>query len=176
MLGWIGWIGDDPAAHPGSGRRLPSVDSVVIVHLVATWFMVGLIWTIQVVHYPLFAEVGADAYVAYQRGHIERIGPLLALPWLIEGVCTAALLLVADRRIRRLAVVGAAAMGGVLLISGLWSAPAHGELADGFDAAVHDRLMTINLVRTMLWTLRGVVAVAMLVEVRRRWGQRRSVA
>jgi hypothetical protein len=49
-------------------------------------------------------------------------------------------------------------MGVVLLISGVWSAPAHGDLADGFDAAVHDRLMTANLVRTLAWTVRGVVA------------------
>jgi hypothetical protein len=49
-------------------------------------------------------------------------------------------------------------MGVVLLISGVWSAPAHGDLADGFDAAVHDRLMTANLVRTLAWTVRGVTA------------------
>lgn len=145
------------------------VDAVVIVHLVATCVMVGLIWTIHVVHYPLFAEVGADAYVGYQRGHLDRIGALLAVPWLVEGVCAAALLLAADRRVRRLAVVGAVAMAGVLLISAVWSAPAHGELAHGFDPEVHGRLMTANLVRTLLWTARGVVAVLMLVEVRRRW-------
>jgi hypothetical protein len=49
-------------------------------------------------------------------------------------------------------------MGVVLLISGVWSAPAHGDLADGFDAAVHDRLMTANLVRTLAWTVCGVTA------------------
>jgi len=44
------------------------------------------------------------------------------------------------------------------VISGFWSAPAHGELADGFDAAVHDRLMTANLLRALAWTVRGLTA------------------
>jgi hypothetical protein len=139
---------------------------VVIVHVVATWFMVGMIWTIHTVHYPLFADVGADTYVQYQAAHVDRIGPLLALPWLVEGVTLLALLwlaFVAGRRDLRLPVaIGAVAMAVVLVISGFWSAPAHGDLADGFDAAVHDRLMTANLVRTLAWTVRGVTAAWIL--------------
>ena len=50
-------------------------------------------------------------------------------------------------------------MAIALIISGFWSAPAHGDLADGFNAAVHDRLMTANLVRSLAWTLCGVSAI-----------------
>ena len=77
----------------------------------------------------------------------------------------AALLLAADRGVRRSAVIGAIAMAVVLVISGFWSAPAHAELADGFDPAVHSRLMTADLVRTIAWTIRGVVAVDILRRV-----------
>lgn len=133
-----------------------------VVHVLATWFMVGMIWTIHLVHYPLFAEVGDDAYVAYQAAHVDRIGMLLAVPWLLEGVTLLGLLWLAylgGRRDLRLPVtIGAVAMAAVLVISGFWSAPAHGELADGFDAAVHDRLMTANLVRALAWSIRGAMA------------------
>ena len=136
---------------------------LVIVHLAATWFMVGLIWTVHTVHYPLFAEVGPATYRAFQAEHVERIGRLLLLPWLTEGLTLLGLIWTAFRGGRRdlrvPVAVGAVAMGVVLLISGFWSAPAHGELADGFDAAVHDRLMTANLVRTLAWTVRGATAV-----------------
>ena len=134
----------------------------VLVHLIATWFMVGMIWTIHTVHYPLFASVGPDSYVTFQADHVDRIGPLLVVPWLVEGVTLLGLLwlaFVAGRTELRLPVaIGAVAMAVVLVISGFWSAPAHGELADGFDAAVHDRLMAANLVRTLAWTVRGVIA------------------
>ncbi|MFM8483846.1 MAG: hypothetical protein ACKOBT_10925, partial [Actinomycetota bacterium] len=68
-----------------------------IVHLVATWFMVGLIWTIHVVHYPLFAYVGPDEYVAFQAEHVRRIGMVLLVPWAVEGICILSLLVMAMR-------------------------------------------------------------------------------
>ena len=135
---------------------------MVFVHLAATWFMVGLIWTIHFVHYPLFAEVGEATYVAYQAAHVDRIGKILLVPWAVEGIAAAAILFTAlatrDRRVLPPAVIGAVAMGVVLLVSGFWSAPAHGELADGFDPEVHDRLMNADLVRTLAWTVRGFTA------------------
>ena len=142
------------------------VRAIVIAHVVATWFMVGLIWTIHVVHYPLFAEVGDATYVAFQSAHVDRIGKLLFVPWLTEGITLLALLwlaFIAGRRELRIPVmIGAIAMAMVLVISGFWSAPAHGELMDGFDSAVHDRLMTANLIRTLAWTVRGLTAVWIL--------------
>jgi len=147
---------------------------VVITHVVATWFMVGLIWTIHVVHYPLFAEVGDAAYVGFQAAHVDRIGPLLAVPWAIEGLTAAVILFGAvtshDRSFLVPAVLGAAALGVVLVVSGFWSAPAHGELADGFDPDVHARLMTADLVRTLAWTIRGGCAVWMASLLFRRSG------
>ncbi len=134
--------------------------------------MVGLIWTIHIVHYPLFAEVGEATYVAFQSAHVDRIGKLLFVPWLTEGATLLALLwltFIAGRReLRRPVMVGAVAMAVVLVISGFWSAPAHGELMDGFDSAVHDRLMTANLIRTLAWSVRGVTAVWILALVWRR--------
>lgn len=144
--------------------------AITVTHLVATWFMVGLIWTIHTVHYPLFREVGPDTYETFQAEHVERIGRLLALPWAIEGATAAILLFAAvssrDRRLLPPTIIGAAAMGVVLVISGFWSAPAHAELADGFDRAVHDRLMRADLIRTIAWTVRGGCAVWIVASTR----------
>ena len=135
---------------------------VAVVHVLATWFMVGMIWTIHLVHYPLFAEVGPATYVDFQTAHVERIGTLLLVPWLTEGLTLLALIgaafLGGRLNLRIPVAIGAVAMAAVLIISGFWSAPAHGDLADGFDAAVHDRLMTANLIRAFAWTARGACA------------------
>lgn len=128
--------------------------------------MVGLIWTIHVVHYPLFAKVGEANYVAFQAEHVDRIGSLLLVPWLTEGLTllgVSAMAFLGGRRELRLpAAIGSVGMAVVLVISGFWSAPAHGELADGFDASVHARLMDANLVRTLAWTVCGVAATWVL--------------
>lgn len=140
-----------------------------IAHMASTFFMVGLIWTIHVVHYPLFAYVGESTYVSFQAEHVDRIGKLLLLPWLTEGVTLLGILLLAffgtRRDLRLPAFLNGLGMAIALVISGVWSAPAHGELADGFDAAVHHRLMNANLVRTLAWTLCGISAVWLLVRM-----------
>ena len=125
--------------------------------------MVGLIWTIHTVHYPLFAHVGESTYAAFQSQHVNRIGKLLFLPWLTEGITLLAILVLAffgnQHNLRLPAFLNGVGMAIALIISGFWSAPAHGDLADGFNAAVHDRLMTANLVRSLAWTLCGVSAM-----------------
>ena len=137
--------------------------TLLVIHLAATLFMVGLIWTIHYVHYPLFANVGESTYASFQASHVERIGKLLFVPWLTEGITLIGVLALAflggHKALRVPAVINGAAMAVVLVISGFWSAPAHGKLADGFDASVHDQLMTANLIRTLAWTVCGICAI-----------------
>jgi hypothetical protein len=137
--------------------------TLLVIHLAATLFMVGLIWTIHYVHYPLFAHVGESTYASFQAEHVERIGKLLFVPWLTEGITLLGILALAFlgglKTLRVPAVINGAAMAVVLLISGFWSAPTHAKLADGFDESLHDQLMTVNLIRTLAWTVCGICAV-----------------
>ena len=43
--------------------------TVLLANVVTTLFLVGLIWMVQVVHYPLFNDVGEQNYVSYQQRH-----------------------------------------------------------------------------------------------------------
>ncbi len=136
---------------------------LVVVHAAASMFMVGLIWTIHYVHYPLFAYVGETTYASFQAVHVERIGRLLFVPWLTEGFTLIGILVLAflggRKTLRVPAVLNGAAMAVVLVMSGFWSAPAHARLADGFDKAVHDQLMTVNLIRSLAWTVCGACSI-----------------
>lgn len=138
--------------------------ALLAAHLGVTCAMVGLIWFVQVVHYPLFAAVGADGFAAYERAHQRRtsfvVGPCMGA----EGVL--ALVLVArppDGLGRALPLVGLALLGVVQASTVLLQVPAHGALAAGFDARAARRLVRTNWVRTAGWTARGVLAAAMLV-------------
>lgn len=125
--------------------------------------MVGLIWTIHVVHYPLFDKVGEATYGAFQTEHMRRISQLLVVPWGVEALSALALVALAPTtRLRVVAIVGLVLFGLVLLITGLGAAPIHGRLVDGFDAAEHRRLLQVDLARTLVWTARGVVATVLL--------------
>ena len=45
---------------------------VLLLQVVTTLFMVGVIWFVQVVHYPLMAHVGRAEAVAYEKSHTHR--------------------------------------------------------------------------------------------------------
>ena len=141
--------------------------TLLVIHLAATLFMVGLIWTIHYVHYPLFAYVGESTYASFQAAHVVRIGKLLFVPWLTEGITLIGVLALAflgtHKVLRVPAVINGAAMAVVLVISGFWSAPTHAKLADGFDTSIHDQLMTVNLIRTLAWTVCGICAIWMVL-------------
>ena len=141
--------------------------TLLVIHLAATLFMVGLIWTIHYVHYPLFAYVGESTYASFQAAHVERIGKLLFVPWLTEGVTLLGILALAflggHKALRIPSVINGLAMAVVLVISGFWSAPTHAKLADGFDTSIHDQLMTVNLIRTLAWTVCGICAMWMVL-------------
>lgn len=142
---------------------------VAVAHAVSTLVLVGLIWTIQVVHYPLFALVGADAFTAYEAAHSARITAVIGLPWAVQGVTTAALLLAPPAGVPRWLVATSAALAlAPVIVTVVWSVPAHTGLASGFDAAAHARLVATNWLRTAAWTLGGVTATTIMVLALRR--------
>jgi len=48
------------------------IEVLLVAHAAATLVMVGVIWFVQVVHYPLMARVSASEFAAYEREHQNR--------------------------------------------------------------------------------------------------------
>lgn len=134
------------------------------VHLAATWYMVGLIWFVHVVHYPQFDGVGADRWADYHRRHLRGTTFVVAPVMLVE-LATAIAILFA----RPLEIGAGVAWTGLGFLAIVWlstfarQVPRHNELADGFDAISHARLCRSNLWRAILWTARGVLLLAATV-------------
>lgn len=141
-----------------------SVEGVVLLlHAGATLMMTGLIWFVQVVHYPLFSAVGVDGAPRYAAAHqrltTRVVGPLMLLEgagavWLAARPPTGVPALLPIAGLALLAVIwGATALAQV---------PCHRRLSQGFDEATHRRLVRTNWVRTIGWSLRSIAALAML--------------
>ena len=138
---------------------------VVVAHVCATWFMVGLIWMVQKVHYPLFAAVGASSQDTYATEHTRRIARLLALPASVEVVT--AVILIWNRPMGTsiwLVLISGALLGAVWLTTLLVQVPIHRRLSLGWSAPVIERLVNTNWLRTAAWSVRGVLALVMLVQ------------
>ncbi len=131
---------------------------VFLVHFGATWALVGLIWFVQVVHYPLFGHVGRDAFAPYEEQHTRRTGWVVGVLMPLEAIT--ALWLV----VRPPPEVGTAwFLLGLALVGALWlttlvvHVPLHRQLSRGFDTYLGNRLVRTNWIRTILWSARGVL-------------------
>lgn len=139
--------------------------TVLILCAAATWFMTGLHWFVQVVHYPLFAEVGPDRFLTYHRRHSERTTPVVLPAMAVELVTSGWLLFAAPAG----ASTGLIAAGFALALltwvaTGVLAVPRHTELGAGFDVRVHRRLESASWVRTAAWSAHAVVVGVLLAQ------------
>jgi hypothetical protein len=138
-----------------------SAEWLLPVHVAATWFMVGLIWFVQIVHYPLFAGVGSTPFMRYAQQHQRRTTLVVLPPMLIELGTAIQLVLVPSTDVPR-----AAAIAGLALLALIWAStfllqvPCHRRLSRGFEAAAHRTLVWTNLLRALLWSARGVLVLS----------------
>ncbi len=137
--------------------------AILIVHAAATWFMTGLIWFVQIVHYPLFGAVGRDEFATYEREHQRRTTLVVAPVMLIEFATAAALCFRTAGTDRTLALIGAALLAAVWSSTWLLQVPLHNRLSTGHQHPLIRRLGTTNWVRTAAWTGRGIIAAALIL-------------
>ena len=135
---------------------------VLLLHAGVTWLLVGLIWFVQVVHYPLFASVGEDQSAGYAAQHQRLTGFVVIVPMLLELSLAALLVLRATPGERLLPIVGLSLLAIIWLSTFLLQVPCHRQLLEGAGVEVVDRLVATNWIRTVSWSLRGVLALWML--------------
>jgi hypothetical protein len=137
--------------------------ALVIAHLAATWFMVGVIWIVQRVTYPAFRHVGGDG-ADYHRAHTTGIGPVVGIGMGVEAAAAVLLVWPGVPGVSIwLALAGLAVLGLIQSSTLFLQVPSHGRLSSGMDPAEIDRLVATNWIRTVGWTVRGGIAVAVLL-------------
>jgi hypothetical protein len=143
----------------------PARDALLLTHAFATCFMTGLVWFVQLVHYPLMASAARDDdpthYPRFQTQHMRRTTWIVAPVMLTELSCALAI-----------PALGLApntlAIPALLLLALVWistfalQVPAHSALERAFDPRAHTRLVALNWPRTLLWTARSALALLML--------------
>ncbi len=122
--------------------------------------MTGIIWFVQVVHYPLFAVVSDPDHLRYAPLHQKWTGWIVGPPMLLE-LATSTLLLWPAFRPRFIGGSGAASGFALLAIvwisTALLQVPLHERLMKGLDLDTVGRLIQTNIIRTAAWSLRSAL-------------------
>ena len=135
---------------------MPATFLLVLSNLVLSAILTGLIWTIQLVHYPGFLKVGVDNFLEYQHMHMRTIS-YLVIPLMLSELAVAVMLQWAHWKqpVHSLVYGATASLLIIWLSTWLVSSPLHGKLAQsGFDETVVQQLVSTNWIRTIAWSLR----------------------
>ncbi len=134
-----------------------------LLDIAATLYMWGVIWTIQVVHYPLFARVGADHWGDYHHAH-TRLMTYVVLPAMVTEIGTSGLLALVRPSWLSPGLLWAGFACAVLTwaVTFFVSVPLHDTLSRGFDPAAISRIVATNWLRTALWTAHTLILLMQL--------------
>ena len=126
-----------------------------------TLMLTGLIWVIQLVHYPSFRFVDESRFADFHRFHTFSIS-LIVIPLMLTELATGScrLLICMDPSFSDpLTVWGEraafAALLGVWVSTFLIQVPLHERLALSRDPQLIEALVQSNWIRTGLWSLRA---------------------
>jgi hypothetical protein len=137
----------------------------LLANTAATIFMVGLIWFVQRVHYPLLAQVDVDQQISVGAEHQRRTAQVVGLPMAVEGVSTLILLVnQPDQVMWWLPWMGAILLAISLGSTVFLSVPLHQKMVNQPSAELGKKLVSTNWPRTISWTLRGVICVVMCAQ------------
>ncbi|NIL97856.1 MAG: hypothetical protein GTO53_08960 [Planctomycetales bacterium] len=137
--------------------------SLLLVNLAATLMMVGLIWFVQIVHYPLFEHAEGPQFKALARDH-QRLTTWVVAPLMITELVTAAALIYwRPPNIGNASTLLAFAIVVLIwLITYLVQVPQHEVLSSGYDQQVVRELVRENWWRTAAWSCRGLLVLSMV--------------
>ncbi len=128
------------------------------LHFASVAFMTGLIWLVQLVHYPLMSLVDRGRFAEFHSAHSFRITWIVA-PIMGLELVTAVLLPLLGAAEVQVAWICLALTGLVFASTALLSVPEHSRLSSGFLGDAHLRLVQTNWVRTVAWSIHLVICL-----------------
>jgi len=139
------------------GMAFVGGDLLLVLHLLGTFGMTGLIWFVQVVHYPMLARFPVPDFGETARIHCDRTGFVVA-PLMLGEAATGVLLWMSGLRTPLFTA-------SLWVLFGIWAStfvvqvPLHRRLLAGWDPAAAARLTGTNWIRTAGWTARTTCLV-----------------
>ena len=138
----------------------------LLLETAATTFMSGVLWTMQLLNYPLLALVGRDAFPGYEAAHNRRFALVVVPGVLAAAVGGIGLVAARPGQVPLWAPVCELALLVLVIIStAALQGRQHGALARGFDQRTLSLLVRSNWIRVAAWSAAAVIALWMCQQV-----------
>lgn len=118
--------------------------------------MTGLIWLIQLVHYPTFKYVDKNNFTDFSDFHTKQITKIV-LPAMLLEIATSAVLIYLNFNI--LFVINFILNSIIFITTFFLSVPKHEKLKIEKNKFIINSLILTNWPRTLIWSLRSLILI-----------------
>lgn len=131
--------------------------STLGLHYFCCSFMTGLIWIVQLIHYPTFKFLDRDRFDEYEIFHTRRITALIGPVMLFELGSGLFLFYLWKNVYFWQMLLNVILLGLIWLVTLFISRPFHQRLLKRFDPELCHKLIKTNWIRTILWSIRCLI-------------------
>ena len=136
-----------------------------LITLALTLYMSGMIWSMQILEYPLFALVGPKEFPEYHRRHNRGLPFLVIIPSIGAFVSAVVLIFTRPARLPLWSTIVIAVLDlFIIAATAVREAPLHAQLdREGYSPTVIRQLVLGNWIRTLLWTINAILLLVLTV-------------
>ena len=129
------------------------LDFLYKIHIVSTSVMVGVIWIMQLVHYPSFSFISIEDYKSFQEFHMKRIS-LVVIPAMIIELTSGILIFWFHQTNNIFFNISLFFLFLIWFLTAILFSKMHQKLTLGYQISIVTKLVNLNWLRTLSWTLR----------------------
>lgn len=133
------------------------MDFLFFLNVISAFLLTGVIWTIQIVHYPSFHYIDKLSFTNFHNFHERRISIIVMPLMLIELITSIALYIH-----NMWSIIFAL---NLLIVGLIWCStffvqvPIHSILSAKKDKNLIEKLVNTNWIRTFLWSIRMLLII-----------------
>jgi|TARA_R100000541_G_scaffold49940_1_gene57095 hypothetical protein len=139
-----------------------SLETIFLINTFSTFFMTGLIWYVQLAHYPSFHFISDENFSRFHKHHSMRTG-IIVMPVMSIELATSGVLAWMEGW-TTLNAFGFYLVILIWLFTFLLSVPKHNALKHGKVDSLIDGLVNTNWFRTILWSMKSGLSFWVLLE------------
>jgi hypothetical protein len=133
------------------------MDLLFFLNVISAFLLTGVIWTIQIVHYPSFHYIDKMSFTNFHHFHERRIS-IIVMPLMLIELTTSTALYINNMS----SIVFAL---NLLIVVLIWCStffvqvPIHSILSKKKDKELIEKLVNTNWIRTFLWSMRMLLII-----------------
>lgn len=137
------------------------MEFLLILNLTSTFMLCGLIWTIQLVHYPSFHLLDRENFNSHMAFHKFRIS-IIVVPLMLTELITSTFLAFFAVSLTLIHQIGFLLVLTIWLTTFLFQVPLHSKISEKYNEESVTKLVRTNIVRTVLWSFKAMLGFYIL--------------